>query len=201
MIVLQGNLDKEVTVAFSGGVDSTAIVDFLKRKHIVTLLFINHGTKTSDEAELFVKGYADANDLNLNIYDIDTEVPAKVSQEEHWRNERYAIFHRLGTKVITGHHLDDCVETWIWSSMHGKGSIIPYNNKNVIRPFRLNRKHEFTNWCKRNEVSWVEDTSNADTSFIRNHIRHKMMPDVLVVNPGIHKVVRKKVLQDQNLTC
>jgi tRNA(Ile)-lysidine synthase len=80
--------------------------------------------------------------------------------------------------------------------MHGKGKIIPYTNQNVIRPFRLNRKSEFENWCRRFNVPWIEDQSNQDTKYMRNFIRHEVMPKVMVINKGIHKVVAKKVEKD-----
>jgi tRNA(Ile)-lysidine synthase len=77
--------------------------------------------------------------------------------------------------------------------MHGEGKVIPYQNENVIRPFRLNRKHEFINWCKRKDVSWIEDKSNLDTSYIRNYIRNNIVEQLLVINPGLHKVIAKKI--------
>jgi len=196
MIAIQGKLPREVTVAFSGGVDSVAIVDFLKNNHTVNLVFINHGTETSSIAETFVTTYAENNDLALHVFSINTTVPIGVSQEEHWRNERYSIFHSFDTPVITGHHLDDCVEQWLFSSLHGKGNIIPYANRNVIRPFRLNKKEEFIRWCNKRDVNWVEDKSNQDTKYMRNFIRHEILPRALLVNPGLHKVVRKKILNE-----
>ena len=124
---------------------------------------------------------------------VERERHPRESQEEYWRNERYKFLHSINAPIITGHHLDDCVETWAWSSMHGNGKIIPYANKNVIRPFRLNRKKELQLWANLNNVSYIEDKTNTDTRHTRNYIRHKMMPHVLRVNPGIHKVIAKKV--------
>jgi tRNA(Ile)-lysidine synthase len=83
--------------------------------------------------------------------------------------------------------------------MHGEGKIIPYSNKNVIRPFRLNRKSEFTNWCRNKNVSWIEDSSNSDTKYMRNFIRQEIIPKAMIVNPGLHKVIRKKILADPSL--
>ena len=193
MIKVQSKLPRDVVIACSGGVDSMAIVDFLKRNHRITLQFVHHGTETSEQAHKFLLQYADDNKLKLYTSYINTVVPKGVSQEEHWRNERYKVLNSWQKPVITCHHLDDCVETWIWSSMHGEGKIIPYQNENVIRPFRLNRKHEFVDWCKRKNVSWVEDKSNLDTSYIRNYIRENVVTQMLVINPGLHKVIAKKI--------
>lgn len=198
MIKIQGKIPRDITVACSGGVDSMAIVDFLSRNHNVSILFVDHGTAASEEAHeaIFQFNQVIETPFESHFAEIDTEVPKGVSQEEHWRNERYKIFHAWPRPIITCHHLDDCVETWVWSSMHGQGKIIPYRNKNVIRPFRLTRKADLIRWAKNNDITWTEDKSNSDTKYTRNYIRHEMMPHVLRVNPGIHKTISKKVEAD-----
>lgn len=193
MILIQGKLDREVYVACSGGVDSMAVVSFLRRNHKVTALFFDHGTQTSADALEFLKGQFEGTDVVLQIGNITREKDKNESQEEYWRNERYKYFHSIAKPVITCHHLDDCAETWIWSCLHGEGKIIPYQNLNVIRPFRLNRKSEFTNWCRNRNISWIEDSSNEDTKYMRNFIRSEIMSKALVVNPGLHKVIARKV--------
>ena len=194
MIKLQVKLPREVYVACSGGVDSMAVVDFLKRNHDVNVCYFDHGTKHRNEAQKFVVQYSNDNNLPIIMGTIGYAKPALgQSKEEFWRNERYKFLHSIDGPVITAHHLDDCVETWVWSSMHGEGKIIPYANKNVIRPFRGTRKRDFEMWANLKNVPHVEDDSNADLCYTRNYIRHEMMPHVLRVNPGIHKVIAKKV--------
>ena len=198
MIQIQGKLEREVYVACSGGVDSMAVVDFLMKNHKVNLMFFDHGTETSQEAREFLKDkYQPSIELagmNLDIGTITNLKNKSESWEEYWRNQRYAWFHSHSHPIITCHHLDDCVETWIFNSLNGEGRIIPYSNMNVIRPFRLNRKTEFTNWCRNKNVTWVEDTSNENIGYMRNFIRHEIVPKALVVNPGLYKVIRKKIL-------
>jgi tRNA(Ile)-lysidine synthase len=191
MIQIQGKLPRHVTVACSAGVDSMAVVDFLSRNHIVTPIFFDHGTETSSEAREFLEERFGS---KLEVGHITRLKASSESWEEYWRIQRYEWFHSFDEPVITCHHLDDCVETWIWSSLHGEGKIIPYANRNVIRPFRLNRKSVFTDWCRNKNVPWVEDSSNQDVKYMRNYIRHELLPKVSVINPGIHTVVRKKVL-------
>lgn len=179
-----------------------AAVDLLKNNHEVHLLFFNHGTKTSKDALEFLSDYTKLKNtehdtkISLQVGSITRDKADDQSWEEYWRIQRYEWFHSFDHPVITCHHLDDCVETWIWSSLHGEGKIIPYANRNVIRPFRLNRKSVFTNWARNKSVPWIEDESNNDTKYMRNFIRHEIMPKTLVVNPGLHKVIRKKVLED-----
>ena len=195
MIIVQGKLPKDIIIAVSGGVDSMAALDFLNHKHNVTVAYFDHKTAHDPIGFEFVKNYCDSNGLKFISATIQNERKQKQSIEEYWRNERYNWFHSMDKPVVVCHHLDDCVETWLWSSIHGNPRIIPYNNKNCVRPFMMNRKEELINWCKRKNVPWVEDESNLDKGFMRNYIRHELIHNALVVNPGIYKVIRKKVDQ------
>lgn len=188
MILLQGKIPRKVALAYSGGVDSVACYDFLKRNHVVQRIFVNHKTENSHKAMLNF-GYPN----DIIVHDICPRKPSYKSWEEHWRDERYNIFHSYNMPVITCHHLDDCVETWIWSSMHGNPKVIPYRSNNVIRPFLRTKKSKFYEWASRNSLKWTEDQSNKDNKHMRNYIRNVMMPHVLRVNPGIQSVVKRKV--------
>ena len=55
-------------------------------------------------------------------------------------------------------------------------------------------------WADLKNVDFVEDDTNNDTCYTRNYIRHEMMPNVLRVNPGIHKTIAKKVKEDEHTT-
>lgn len=197
MIKLTVPLPKNITIAFSGGVDSCAIVDFLSRKHNITCAFFHHGTKDSDRANEFVAKFCTERNIPLLWGSLRWEKGTKESQEEYWRRERYDFLKDLGP-VITAHHLDDCVETYIWSSLHGTPKVIPLTRGNVLRPFLTTRKQDFIYWCESHNVPWIEDQSNKNTRYTRNYIRNEMMPHVLKVNPGIHTLVKKIVEGKQN---
>jgi len=207
MIKLQGKLPKNIILACSGGVDSMAALDFLSRRHSVRVIYVDHVTEHSRRAAVFLSEYCRRNKIAYEYHSINGSKPQGVSQEEHWRNERYRVLNEAtqahGVPAVTCHHLDDCVETWLWSSLHGEGKIIPYRRRDVVRPFRLTEKRNFRLWAEVNNVPWVEDDSNSDTCYTRNYIRHELMPHALEVNPGLHKVVKKKVLNDdyQALSC
>lgn len=196
MIKIQGKMPRELIVACSGGIDSIVAAKFLARNHKVTLAYFNHKTDFGVYSEGWIKEWADKNDFQLIVSTINRDRHKTESLEEYWRNQRYEWFFSLNNTVVTAHHLDDCVETWIWSSMHGTGKIIPYKNRNVIRPFRMNDKNTLTNWAINKNIEFVEDPSNTDVKYMRNYIRHTMMPHVLHINPGIKTVVRKKVSSD-----
>lgn len=199
MIHIQGKLPRQLYLACSGGIDSMAALDFLRRNHEVTVLYFNHNTAHGNDAEDFVRDYCNERDIEhyIGYMPLAAHKPDRMSQEEFWRTQRYAWLDQgIGPPIVTCHHLDDCVETWIWSSLNGTGKVIPYRRGNVIRPFRTTRKRDFELWAALNNVPHIEDHSNANTDYTRNYIRHTMMPHVLKVNPGIHKVVKKKVLED-----
>ena len=199
MIKLQGKLPRKLYIACSGGVDSMVALDFLKRNHDVTVLHFHHGTGHADDAFKFVTQYCEENNIRQLNGSIGSQtIPPGRSREEFWREKRYNFLDRFNDyPVITAHHLDDCVETWIFSSLNGTGKIVPYRRNHVIRPFRLNRKRDLELWANLKNVPYIEDDSNNSMCYNRNYIRQEMMPHVLHVNPGIHKVVMKKVKEDE----
>ena len=196
MIKLIHKVPKTVYVACSGGVDSMAALDFLGHNHKVTAAFFNHGTEASMLAWEFLYDYCKDNDIGLVSATIGKLKLNSLSQEEHWRNERYKFLDSIGHPVITAHHLDDAVETWVWSSMHSTAKLPQIVRGNVIRPFLATRKQDLVDWCVNHNVPWIEDLSNLDTKFTRNYIRNEMMSHVLRVNPGIHKMVKKRLTND-----
>lgn len=189
-------LDKEITLAFSGGVDSASALHYLMNKHKVSLIHINHNENTSEEHEAFCRSLAKSWGLNIQVVKIQGEKPKGKTLEQWWHEERYKIFHSIPTQVITCHHLDDCIENWIMTSMLGNGKLIPRQNGNVIRPFRLLRKQTFLNYAIKNYLTWIEDSSNYNTDFTRNYVRHIMMSHCLRINPGLPKTIRKKILME-----
>lgn len=193
MIKLLGKLPLKPVVALSGGVDSMAAADFISRSRSVSCAFFHHGTPTSDAAQKVVREYCKLRGWPLYEGYVVNDRPSDVSPEEHWRNERYRWLDGLLLDVISAHHLDDCVETYLWSTMHGTAKVIPYRRNRVTRPFLLTPKADLVAWADRNSVPWINDASNDDTKYMRNYVRHELMPHALHVNPGLAKVVRRKV--------
>jgi tRNA(Ile)-lysidine synthase len=191
------SLPKSITVALSGGVDSVAVTDFLSRKHEVTCAFFHHGTEDSEKAYKFVSEFCSNRYIPLFTGFITKSKPKKLSQEEHWRDQRYEFLESLQVPVITAHNLDDCVETYLYGCLHGQPKVIPSHRNNILRPFLTTPKTEFLNWCFKKELSWCEDSSNTNTKYMRNYIRHELMPQALHVNPGLSTVV-KKIIDGQN---
>jgi tRNA(Ile)-lysidine synthase len=193
MIKVLGNIPKgEFCLACSGGVDSMAIANFLLNggyhPHII---YFNHNTEHGDEAEEFVRNYCKTH--NLKLFVGRTDLKPTSNKEKIWSDLRYEYFSKFDFPIITCHHLDDCIETYLFSCLRGFQSVIPYSRGNVIRPFLLNEKLVFEDWCKRKNVPFIQDESNFSTDYSRNKIRHNIVPEALKVNPGLKTVVRKMI--------
>jgi len=199
--------DKHINIAFSGGVDSLSLALLYRNfGYKVTLLHFHHGCEWSD-------GIADgcrvlSKQLGLPIVIGHNDCLPKKGQsiEDAWRRSRYRFLYEQcndGDVLLTGHHLTDSTETWIFSSLHGEGKIIDYDthiNYNgkcirVVRPLLLNAKVNIETYVSKSDYEPVPDECNKDNGLMRNYIRNVMMPHVLTVNPGIEKVIRKKYLK------
>ena len=196
MIHITGKIPRQVAVAVSGGIDSMASLDFLRRSHDVLVLHYNHGTPYAPKAEALVREYCERHSLDLMVGTCQKEMPAGVSAEAWWRDQRYEFF-KWATElpIITAHHLDDQVETYLFTALNGKPFLIPHKRDQFIRPFITTEKRDFTLWCVRKGVPTIDDPSNGDTKYRRNYIRHTLMPHALNINPGLKKVVKKLVLE------
>lgn len=193
VIKIQGKIPRDIGVAVSGGIDSMSILHFLMKNHNVTVYYFNHGTKNADVFERFLRAWCQKINVDIKVGDITRNKNKNESIEEFWRNERYSWLEKQNQTIVLGHHLDDCVESYIFNMCNGKDYTIPYRHNNCIRPFRLTRKTQFHNYAVSNQIVWIEDPSNTDINFKRNYIRYKLMPSVLKVNPGIHKVIFKRI--------
>ena len=199
MLRILGKLPRELVVAVSGGPDSMAILDFLSNNHDVTAAYFDHGTSFGKECKHFVTEFCEERDIDLVVGNIYFDRPPEKSTEEHWRDERYKFFRTFDNTVITGHNLDDVIEWFLFSSLHGQGKIIPYKNQNVIRPFISTSKCSLEEWCYDKDVPFMVDPGNTDRKFMRSIIRNDMMPHARKVNKGIEKTFKKLVEREYNL--
>ena len=197
MIRIIGKIPNDIVLACSGGLDSMVIAHFLSAgRRNIRLAHFNHDTQHSKKAQEFVEDYAKKNKLDLFIGRVRGN-KGKRSLEEFWRDERYAFFDRIKTNfLITCHHLDDAVETWVMSSLHGNCKLIPHRRgRKIFRPFLMTSRKVLKNYAERKEVEWIEDPSNAKTEYMRNYVRHTMMPHILKINPGVRTMIRKKLIE------
>lgn len=195
MIRLLTKIPENIYLGLSGGVDSVACHTFFSNsRRTIIPVFFDHGTETSKKA----LGFLRSRYSNLLVGKIQREKGKKESWEEYWRNERYNYLYNLNGPVVVCHHLDDVVETWLFSSFHGTPKLIPVQTRNIVRPFLITDKDRLKEICIKWNKEWIEDESNFDDSYMRNHIRHNILPEILKVNPGIKKTLKKKYLEKSN---
>ena len=199
MLRVLGKLPRELVVAVSGGPDSMAILDFLSNNHNVTAAYFDHGTPFGKDCKHFVTEFCEERDIPLVLNNIYLDCPPEKSMEEHWRDERYKFFRTFNNTVVTGHNLDDVIEWFLFSSLHGQGKLMPYKNQNVYRPFISTSKRSLEDWCERKDVPFMVDPGNTDRKFMRSIIRNDMMPHARKVNKGIEKTFKKLVEREYNL--
>jgi tRNA(Ile)-lysidine synthase len=172
----------------------------------VVALHYNHATEYSDLAEKLVSDFCEERDISLLKGKLLKPMPDGVSREDFWRKSRYNFFETIALTpaysnipIITCHHLDDLMETWVFTSLHGDARLIPSKRGRFLRPFLITRKAVLEDWCDRKDVPFITDPSNSDLSYMRNYIRHEIVPRALRINPGLPKVLRKKVINTPSI--
>lgn len=199
---LTHSLPEKCLIAVSGGVDSMCVAHWLIRGNldrIEGIVNVNHGTAFSARAAEFVGDYFTKNSWGPVFTEhIIPDIPKGKSKEEYWREERYRIFAERSEwencPIILAHNFDDCVEEYIMCTMvRGREGTIPYKHENCIRPFRLWKRQSILAYAKRHKIPFLEDPSNIDVAFKRNFIRHLVVPRMVELNPGIHKIVEKMI--------
>lgn len=189
---LSCKIPEKCYLAFSGGADSLGALGFLiNGRRDVELLHFNHGTAMADTFQRHCEKVASKLGLTLHVgaEPKHSAPPLQRSLEDWWRECRYNFFEQFSDRpIITAHHLDDCVETHVFNSLHGKKGNINVVRGNVIRPFLRFRGDHLKAFCPAS-VDYIVDPSNKDLRFSRNRIRHCVIPELLQVNPGLHSVV------------
>jgi tRNA(Ile)-lysidine synthase len=185
-------IPREICIAVSGGLDSMVALHFLQKSNRkIEVCYFDHGS--DEKARLFIEEYCEKNNLKLHIGVSSGHNPKVMSAELFWRTERYAYFDDLQKDVIiTCHHLDDAVESWLFTSIRSEGQLIPIVRGKYFRPFIFTTKNDMHGYAKKHGVCWVEDESNYDLKHSRNRIRHKILPEALKINPGLYTTVRNK---------
>ncbi|WP_310379919.1 tRNA lysidine(34) synthetase TilS [Flavobacterium sp.] len=189
---------KKLLLATSGGLDSMVMVDlFQKSNYAIAMAHCNFQLRgiESFQDEKFVQDYAASNNIRLFVTQFDTEAFAKdykLSTQVAARELRYNWFYELLETenfdyILTAHHADDNLETFLINFVRGTGleglTGIPSQNENVIRPLLVFSRNEIENYAKKNFVEWREDSSNASDKYLRNKIRHKLVPILNELNP------------------
>lgn len=184
-----------VIAAVSGGADSVAMLFalYLLRDELgITLeaAHFNHHLRgaESDRDEAFVTDFCGHYDIPLHLGS-GRIVPGKKGLEAAARDARYAFLRRLPGKVATAHTADDNAETVLMrlirgTGLKGLGAIAPVSG-NVIRPMLTVTRDDVEAFLEEYALPHVEDSSNGTDDFLRNRIRHGILPLMRTENPRI----------------
>ena len=184
-----------IICAVSGGADSVALLFamyLLKDKLDIRLsaAHFNHHLRgeESNRDEAFVRDFCDRYDIPLYVGGGEV-VRGKKGLEAAARDARYGFFKSLPGKIATAHTADDNAETVLLhlvrgTGLKGLGGIAPVNG-NLIRPMlgctRQDVEAFLEEWC----LSYITDSSNREDTFLRNRLRHHVMPLLKAENPQI----------------
>ena len=197
-----------VLLAYSGGADSRALLHLLAgecRELGATLVcaHVNHGIR-GDEA-LRDRDFClrSAAGYGVECIVLDADVPAlakehKQSLETEAREVRYQFFEKIMRErnipiLVTAHNADDRLETMIFNIARGCGlnglisipEIRPFGPGFLVRPLLGAKKNEILGFCRENNLEYVTDSTNYDTDYSRNLIRHKIIPLLEELNSGV----------------
>lgn len=189
---------QDVYLAFSGGIDSVALLhNLIKRKFKVTLLHVHHNTKWCDEERNFAIDTAKECGIDLVTFTIP-KYDKSTSLESFWSKHRNDIFLSMDKPVLTGHNLDDAIEWYMMSTFQGTVKLLNYQNRNILRPMLGIRKADIVKYVDFFKLKYLEDPTNEDLNFnLRNKVRHALLPNVEMIFPGIAKTVLRLIREKE----
>lgn len=197
---------KRSLVACSGGVDSMVLAHLAEASGLdMALAHCNFQLRgaESDGDEQFVRSWAGERGIRLFSKRFDTRAHAdgnRQSIQMAARELRYAWFEELldgnGLDfVLTAHQGDDNLETFLINLSRGTGIEgllgIPTVNGRVVRPLLEFSREELLAHAQQEGISWREDSSNEDLKYLRNQIRHTVVPSLRALHPSFFQNVRR----------
>lgn len=201
-----------VLLAFSGGADSSALLHLLandskENGYPLYVAHFHHGIR-GDEADRdaeFCERMAQKYGLEFYLGSADIPALARESGnsiEAVAREKRYDFFERLMREngipiLVTAHHAEDQVESIMLHILRGCGvaglcgmsDCRPFaEDLYLVRPLLHAKKQDILNYCKENNVDFVTDSTNFDTSYVRNALRAEVTPKLREIQPNLCKV-------------
>ena len=191
-------------LAISGGADSVCLFFILKElgyKIEIAHCNFNLRSEESNNEEYFVIELAKKYNIPIYVKSFETQKYAtkkKISIQMASRELRYHWFEYLLEKnnldfLITAHHRDDNIETFLINLIRGTGinglSGIKPKNKNIIRPFIEINKEEIIHYLDGNNITYCQDSSNLNVKYLRNKVRNHLIPILKEINPSIQKTI------------
>ncbi|HRD51667.1 MAG TPA: tRNA lysidine(34) synthetase TilS [Flavobacteriales bacterium] len=194
-------------VAVSGGIDSMVLLHVLRRLgHPCSVLHVDHGLRgaESDADRCFVEEHCRREGIPFRWKKVDAGAHAKskgLSIQMAARELRYGFFaamrKELPLKTALAHHADDAVETLLMHLMRGVGvsgwSTIPPVSGVCVRPLLAVDRQAIEAYATEHGISFREDSSNADPKYMRNRVRHELLPLMESMRPGAKRAMARGV--------
>jgi tRNA(Ile)-lysidine synthase len=193
-------IGKKLLLAVSGGLDSMVLLHLMQTVNpdlsVAHANFSLRGLE-SDGDEVFVRSYCQQHQIPVFVKKFETEIFAnehKLSIQQAARQLRYAWFEELCQQesfdyVLTAHHLDDQLETFLIHLVRGTGLQglvgIPQMHGKIVRPLLHFSRKELEDYAQEHLISWREDSSNQETYYLRNKLRHNVIPVLKEMNPSL----------------
>lgn len=189
---------KRLILAISGGIDSIVLLHLCKSVGLnIALAHCNFGLRAdeSDADEAFLTALATRLELEMFTERFNTEQYAsdtKLSIQMAARELRYRWFEELVSQlkfdyVLVAHHADDNLETFFINLSRGTGldglTGIPETNGYILRPLLPFSRDEIAAYANQQQLEWREDSSNSSTKYLRNKLRHEVIPILKDINP------------------
>lgn len=199
--------DNSYLLAVSGGVDSMVLLYlFLNSKLSFSIVHCNFQLRgeDSDLDEQLVRNFCEKNKLNFFSKKINTRELKKGGEsiEMTARSLRYHYFRELINQyrfdyLVTAHHLNDNAETFFINLFRGSGlkglSGMPFNTNKILRPLLKFPRREIMEFAKEHKVAWREDLTNKSLDYLRNKIRHKIIPVFEEIAPDFLNQLNKSM--------
>lgn len=186
---------KTYLLAVSGGVDSMVLADLFQVSGFnFHIAHINYHLRNEDSNldQKLVSDFCKQHQIPFHLYDVSQKDNQPENSIQNWARElRYRFFKEIQQKenldfLVTAHHLNDQLETFIINLSKASGirglSGIPQNENGIIRPLLDFSKDEIYEFAKENQIDFREDKSNQKTDYLRNKIRHKIIPELEKIN-------------------
>lgn len=195
-----------VAIAVSGGLDSMVLAHLLlKLEYNISVLHCNFTLRGEDsnQDQQFVSHFSSQHQVPFYSVKFDTKAFAddnKVSIQMAARQLRYRWFSEQAHQrkidyVLTAHHADDNAETFLINMSRGSGVDglvgIPALNGNIVRPLLPFSRAELEDYANQHSVQWREDSSNASDNYLRNKIRHHVLPALKNIDSDFLKSMQK----------
>ena len=182
----------------SGGIDSVVLAHLCARLRMdFVLAHCNYQLRAeeSDGDETFVDDLGKKLDKEVFVKRFNTDTYAeknKLSIQLAARELRYRWFHEISKQeskkyILTAHHLDDNLETFLINLSRGTGikglTGIPERSGKIRRPLLVFSRDQILHYARDNNLKWREDSSNKELYYLRNRIRHQIVPELKELHP------------------